>query len=469
MRITEFRIFGSGIVALPTAIVQCQLWLGLVLLFVMAVIAITSAVLLGKSWVIMLRRFPIYRTHCRRPYPEIGMRALGWPAKYAVMFCVNFTLFGVTTVFLLLSAKNIRDFLVAFFKLDVSECILIMAVALALLPVTMLKSPKDFWPVVLLGMISTAVAFGLIISGAAIDYNDCSPTMKLPNLKLSNVLLGLGTIRFTYGGHSAFPTIQHDMRDPASFTKSSIFAISIVTLFNYGVVTMSALSYGNSLRDSVINSIQTLWIQETVNAMITLHCLLTVTLVINPLNQSAEDLFRIPQGFGLKRIIARTAMMGAVVFTAETIPSFGSILNLIGSSTITCTSAVFPCLFFLYLSAGEKMSREPKHADRCHGIISIKDVVRRTHPVTLAALGGIIVFSIGVGIIATYIAVDSLTDEHFNPPCYLRSFFVSNTTLEDQSRNQTLAFMSCCGAGQNISRHPDLGMDACKIPEPNLY
>lgn len=59
---------------------------------------------------------------------------------------------------------------------------------------------------------------------------------------------------------------------------------------------MSALSYGNSLRDSVINSIQTLWIQETVNAMITLHCLLTVTLVINPLNQSAEDLFKIPQG-----------------------------------------------------------------------------------------------------------------------------------------------------------------------------
>ena len=34
----------------------------------MAIMATISAVMLGKSWVILLRRFPIYRTHCRKPY-----------------------------------------------------------------------------------------------------------------------------------------------------------------------------------------------------------------------------------------------------------------------------------------------------------------------------------------------------------------------------------------------------------------
>lgn len=31
----------------------------------------------GKCWVILQRRWPVYRRHCRQPYPEIGGRAMG--------------------------------------------------------------------------------------------------------------------------------------------------------------------------------------------------------------------------------------------------------------------------------------------------------------------------------------------------------------------------------------------------------
>jgi hypothetical protein len=68
---------GGGIVALPTAVVRCQFYPGIVLLLGMAIIATYSAMMLGKCWEIILRRFPVYRTHCRKPYAEIGYRALG--------------------------------------------------------------------------------------------------------------------------------------------------------------------------------------------------------------------------------------------------------------------------------------------------------------------------------------------------------------------------------------------------------
>lgn len=75
-------------------------------------------------------------------------------------------------------------------------------------------------------MLTTGVAVIFISFGVLNDYKDCSKTNHLPEFKFSNVLIALGTILFTYGGHSAFPTIQHDMRKPSEFNKTAILAFS---------------------------------------------------------------------------------------------------------------------------------------------------------------------------------------------------------------------------------------------------
>jgi hypothetical protein len=56
------------------------------------------------------------------------------------------------------------------------------------------------------------------------------------------------------------------------------------------------LAYGTSVLDSVVNSIQTKWIQQVANMVIVLHCLMTLPLYINTLNQEVEDAMGVPQG-----------------------------------------------------------------------------------------------------------------------------------------------------------------------------
>jgi len=254
------------------------------------------------------------------------------------------------------------------------------------------------------------------------------------------------------------------MKRPADFTKSALFAISIVSVLNMIVSTFSVLTYGDSMRDTVISSIQTFWIQQAVNIMITLHCLMTTTLIINPLNQTTEELFKIPQGFTIKRVLVRAGIMGLAVFVAESIPSFGPVMDLIGGSTVTATSFTFPCLFYLFLSAKEekRLQEGEEHNDEP---LTFAEMVQKTKLSTLLLAGSIIVFSVLLGGVATVTAMDSITREHFQPPCYLKSFFPA-PQLGDTSRSAN--YINCCGSAQNVSRHGN-PVDFCTKPDFEFY
>lgn len=137
---------------------------------------------------------------------------------------------------------------------------------------------------------------------------------------------------FAYGGHGAFPTIQHDMRRPYHFNRSVMLAyiskclfveklmkylknlfwhrfkktgllkklssfifITVIVAMYLPVSIIGYEVYGDALRDSVIPAVQTKWIQQTANVLITLHVLLTLTIIFNPLTQDLEELFKLPQ------------------------------------------------------------------------------------------------------------------------------------------------------------------------------
>uniref|UniRef100_A0A915DTY9 Amino acid transporter transmembrane domain-containing protein n=1 Tax=Ditylenchus dipsaci TaxID=166011 RepID=A0A915DTY9_9BILA len=341
---------------------------------------------------------------------------------------------------------------------------MILIVALLFLPLTFLKSPQDFWGAVVTAMFTTAMAVILIVVGASLDYGTCATDREMPSLKFTNVFLAFGTLLFAYGGHGCIPTIQHDMKKPFEFTKSCILAFTIIAMLYLPVCIAGYLTYGDSIRDSIINSVQITWIQQGVNMAITLHCFLSLTIMFNPLMQEAEVVFNVPQAFGIKRVIVRTGVMAAVIIVAETVPSFGPLLDLVGASTMTFTSLILPCVFYLCLSSknGKASGHQVhtmkldidsppsvKHAQQEKDNSSFKEIIERSDKKTLILCGVILVIAVLGGGAAACSAIREISYTKFVPPCYFALF------QNEEIKLPGLGNTHCCGAYQNITRYGD--------------
>ncbi|CAD5220296.1 unnamed protein product [Bursaphelenchus okinawaensis] len=447
----------GGLVTLPVATVHTNIYLSLALIIFMCMMTMYTAHVLGKCWNILLDRWPKYREHCRKPYPEIARRALGKKWKSAVSICIDTTQFGIAVVYLLLSAKNIRDLILIYAKSEISYCYVVLIVAACFLPCTFLKSPQDFWAAVVVGMFTSAVSAVLITVGGILDYGTCSAQRTLPPPIATNYFLAVGTYMFSYCGHAAFPTIQHDMRRPSDFPKSVITAFLFTSIMYAPVSFIGYITYGDSMKNSVISSLQIDWIQQTVNVLITIHCILTLTIVLNPLNQEIEDFFKCPHEFGLKRISVRTLTMIAVVFVAESVPNFGPLLDLVGGSTMTLTGLVCPCLFYLRLNASNAKNNGNKNVDPED--LTFREVLAKNDPQTRYICCGIIAIAAFFGLCTTCSAIYALSGAQFVVPCYLQPFFGAD-------KAGGVGAVDCCGHYQNITRSNDI---TCSAPNFAIY
>lgn len=92
-----------------------------------------------------------------------------------------------------------------------------------------------------------------------------------------------------------------------------------MSMFNYIAVSLGGLVYGNSVRDCLLNSIQTPWIQHLANLSIALHCFCAITLIINPLNQEMEEYFDIPHRKKnlFEKYFKNTQILAGIAFCSE--------------------------------------------------------------------------------------------------------------------------------------------------------
>uniref|UniRef100_A0A914E4F1 Amino acid transporter transmembrane domain-containing protein n=1 Tax=Acrobeloides nanus TaxID=290746 RepID=A0A914E4F1_9BILA len=235
----------------------------------------------------------------------------------------------------------------------------------------------------------------------------------MPSFNPENYFLAFATITFAYGGHSSFLTVQHDMKKPSDFSKSTTIAFFIVLVLYAPCCVLGPLVYGDSIRESIINSIQITWIQQVINISITLHVVLAMILKFNPLNQEAEEILSVPHAFGSKRVLVRLGMMVAVAFVAESVPQFGPLLDLVGGSLMAFTAIIFPALFYLFLSTKETMIREHRMRVASRNFVpKISDIFRHTPKIRLVCCIGVIMIALVGASAATYAAIKGLSDPY---------------------------------------------------------
>ncbi|XP_055889144.1 uncharacterized protein LOC106050588 isoform X2 [Biomphalaria glabrata] len=212
---------GSGVLALPAALNGTG-YIGILLNVMCAIVSAYTGMLLGRCWLMVLHRYSEYQEHSRYPYPAIGQVTFGKPGRLIVSCAINFTLFGVSVVFLLLASENIQS-LIQDAGANISFCYWLLIVAGCLLPITWLGTPKDFWPIAVGAVVATSVACCVILANIAEDSKTLPPAFY-PKIDFKGFFFAFGTICFAFGGHPAFPTFQADMRNPEKFGKAIFIA-----------------------------------------------------------------------------------------------------------------------------------------------------------------------------------------------------------------------------------------------------
>merc|ERR1712080_659968 len=187
---------------------------------------------------------------------------------------ISLTLYGGGCVFIVLISQLLGS-LLANAGLSLSLCVWMVIVAAVLTPLTWAGTPKDFWPIAVGALVTTCVACTLIIVTCVLDGFQLEESVELPAPTYDGIFKAFGSIMFAFAGASTFPTIQADMADRGKF---NITAFPIIT---------------------------------------------------NPPAQFFEQLLKIPSSFNWKRCMFRSLSVFGLLFIAECVPSFGSILDLV--------------------------------------------------------------------------------------------------------------------------------------------
>ena len=126
----------------------------------------------------------------------------------------------------------------------------------------------------------------------------------------------------------------------------------------FETIQTALLSYlGDCVRPNVIESLSEGPAKSVAEGLMMAHLVSTLPIVLNAPNQYIEGLLGIGSEAAtkqprrsvvdLKLVLFRTAVMAALLFLGETLPNFGAILDLIGGSTVTLLTFVFPPTFYL--------------------------------------------------------------------------------------------------------------------------
>jgi len=405
---------GSGVLAMPAAMIGTGFY-GVLFVVLFTVNACYTGSRLGECWVILQERYPEeFRGIIRDPYPTIGEKTVGKWGRYVSVFCIIVTLYGAGTVFIVLISQLFRSIFINWAEVNLSLCLWMVLVAALLIPLTWMGTPKDFWPIAVGALLTTVTACTLIVIQSALDYSVRETEVTYPSPTIMGTFKAFGSVMYAYAGASTFPTIQADMKRREKFNVAAVSACVMLFLIYFPMALGPYFSFGSGCKSNIVLSISTGYVRLVVEIMLLLHLITAFPILTNPPAQFLEFALNIPEDFGWKRVVFRSSAVLVLLFIAETIPSFGSILDLVGATTVTCLTFICPPYFYMKL------------VDRSH---QFKDCRQRSMPLyERVYCWFLIILGIAGTCLSTYTAVNNIVNTDFKTPCYLKDGFFDITT-----------------------------------------
>jgi len=408
---------GGGVLALAKAMVFTGP-AGLAFIIFFAVNTAFVGTRLGLCWVMMEERYPEMRDQVRDPYPTIAQKATGAIGRHLATICITITLYGDGCVYIVAMATYLKNIFMEL-EVEVSLCYWMLIVAVVMAPICWLGTPNDFWPVAVGALITTVVASVLVMVRESLDAHDESSCYYIVNSEtgepefdhdwpaptVEGFFQAFSTVMFAYSGASTFPTIQADMKDRRKFPLAAMAAMSILLCIYFSMAAVGYYQLGDFAAANIVESVCNGGFKIAIEVILLLHFVAAFPIMTNPPNQFFEEALGIPKTFNWKRCAFRTSVVFFLLFIAECLPNFGSLLDLIGGSTVTLLTFVFPPFFYMRLVDSSQENKEWKNR-------SISKLER-------GYCWFVIIFGVVGGSCATYNAVKNIVENNFTLPCFL--------------------------------------------------
>ncbi|XP_040375862.1 amino acid transporter AVT1I-like [Oryza brachyantha] len=379
-------ISGIGMLSVPYALAQGG-WLSLVLFAMVGAICFYSGKLVDRC---------MRADRSVRSYPDIGHLAFGAVGRTAIGVIMYTELYLVAISFLILEGDNLDKLLpgttveLLGYQLHGKQLFVLLAAAV-ILPTTWLKNLGKLAYVSAVGLIaSMALTASLVWAGVA---ENGFRTGGGNLLNLSGLPSALSLYFVCFAGHGVFPTVYTSMKRSRDFPKVLLIS-SVLCSLNYTLTAvLGYMIYGDDVHAQVTLNLPTGKLYTRIAILMTLITpLAKYALVIQPITTVIEEKLKrsattmpMPGNNGLGRVFTSTIIVITMVALACTLPFFGYLMSLIGSSLNVTVAVLFPCLCYLKIY-----------------------MHRGIHRLEVAAIIGILLFGVCAAVIGTYTSLHQI-------------------------------------------------------------
>jgi len=352
-------LMGIGLISFPFAFYLTGWLVGIIMLVFFALLTMHTAKILGKCM----------RINNLTNYSEIGYAAYGKKGYVFISLFFSFELFACSVSLIIL----IADSLVALFPGLNGTMIKVLSFFL----ITPLTYPKHLGALAwgsLIGIFAIAnLATILFYDGFSKEDAPGSlitpaETYLLP-VNLMRVPLTIGILMAGFSGHSVFPTIYHDMREPRKFNKVVNISYGLTFLLYLLVAAAGYAMFGEKTLPEITQNIAEVPVYSRFVNRLTIWLMVINPITkygvnLIPLNANVEQIYAplvdsLPTGIReIIRLSGRTFISFLVVFVAIVFPEFHQVLCLLGSLFSMIICVIFPCMCYSVLYKGKLSPKE---------------------------------------------------------------------------------------------------------------
>ncbi|KAL9125774.1 MAG: hypothetical protein Q9217_005077 [Psora testacea] len=351
-------LIGVGLLSLPLGIKQSGWLIGMGFLFCAALVTRYTAGLLAKC---------LDLDHSLITFSDIAWKAYGCPTRIATGFLFSFELVAACVALVVLFADSLDALFPGWGTIEWKVLCGIILVPLSFVPLRSLSVSSVLGIFCCLGIVTLIFVDGIVKPYTPGSLREPAAASLFPK-RWSDLPLSFGLLMSPWGGHSVFPNIYRDMRHPRKYTKAINYTYVFTYLLDIAVAVAGYLMFGQNIMDEVTSNIfLTDGYPHAVSVcMVVFIAIIPLTKV--PLN--ARPIFVFVEDFiGLNsdtlpsfrllglasytrsflRSGVRLVIIIVIILLAILVPSFDTVMALLGSAMAFSICIILPVAFHLKL------------------------------------------------------------------------------------------------------------------------